>query len=78
MPPSYPFARTVSRDASPLPPASCSEAWMISSDAFLAGETLSRFYEAEHRAKGVDIRLGETVERILGSEGRASVATEAR
>lgn len=32
--------------------------------ARVAGEPLSRFYEAEHRAHGVDLRLGVTVECI--------------
>lgn len=36
--------------------------------ARVAGEPLSRFYEAEHRAHGVDIRLGVTVECIEGEE----------
>jgi NADPH-dependent 2,4-dienoyl-CoA reductase/sulfur reductase-like enzyme len=36
--------------------------------ARVAGEPLSRFYEAEHRAHGVDVRLGVTVECI--EEGR--------
>ena len=40
--------------------------------ARVAGETLSRFYEAEHRAHGVDVRLGTSVERILSGEGRVS------
>lgn len=34
--------------------------------ARVAGEPLSRFYEAEHRAHGVEIRLGTTVEAIEG------------
>ena len=34
--------------------------------ARVAGEELSRFYEAEHRAHGVDLRLGVTVECIEG------------
>ena len=34
--------------------------------ARVAGEPLSRFYEAEHRANGVDIRLGTAVDCILG------------
>ncbi|HEY0325653.1 MAG TPA: FAD-dependent oxidoreductase, partial [Allosphingosinicella sp.] len=37
----------------------------------VAGEPLSRFYEAEHRAQGVDIRLGAAVDRLLG-DGRVS------
>lgn len=32
----------------------------------VAGEPLSRFYEAEHRAQGVDVRLNASVERIEG------------
>jgi len=39
--------------------------------ARVAGEPLSRFYEAEHRAHGVDIRLGSLVERIEDSGGAA-------
>jgi 3-phenylpropionate/trans-cinnamate dioxygenase ferredoxin reductase subunit len=40
--------------------------------ARVAGVPLSRFYEAEHRSHGVDIRLGATVERIEGSDGRVT------
>jgi 3-phenylpropionate/trans-cinnamate dioxygenase ferredoxin reductase subunit len=40
--------------------------------ARVAGEPLSRFYEAEHRAHGVDVRLGVTVECIQGKDGRAT------
>ncbi len=40
--------------------------------ARVAGEPLSRFYEAEHRANGVDIRLGAKVECIEEREGRAT------
>jgi 3-phenylpropionate/trans-cinnamate dioxygenase ferredoxin reductase subunit len=40
--------------------------------ARVAGEELSRFYEAEHRAHGVDVRLGTMVESIEGTDGRAS------
>lgn len=40
--------------------------------ARVAGEPLSRFYEAEHRNHGVDIRLGAMVEGIEGKDGRAS------
>ena len=40
--------------------------------ARVAGEPLSRFYEAEHRAHGVDVRLGCTVERIEEADGRAT------
>ena len=36
--------------------------------ARVAGEPLSAFYEAEHRACGVDLRTGVTVECILGGE----------
>ena len=39
--------------------------------ARVAGEPLSRFYEAEHRAHGVEVRLGCRVECIEGS-GRVS------
>ncbi|RJY10309.1 NAD(P)/FAD-dependent oxidoreductase [Aurantiacibacter aquimixticola] len=34
----------------------------------VAGAELSEFYEAEHRQRGVDIRLGVTVERLLGED----------
>lgn len=37
--------------------------------ARVAGEPLSRFYEAEHRAHGVDLRLNTGVERIEGLDG---------
>ncbi|RKE38674.1 3-phenylpropionate/trans-cinnamate dioxygenase ferredoxin reductase subunit [Paraburkholderia sp. BL23I1N1] len=40
--------------------------------ARVAGEQLSRFYEAQHRAHGVDIRLNTVVECIEGQEGRAN------
>lgn len=40
--------------------------------ARVAGEPLSRFYENEHRARGVDVRLGVAVERIVGNDGRVS------
>jgi 3-phenylpropionate/trans-cinnamate dioxygenase ferredoxin reductase subunit len=39
--------------------------------ARVAGEPLSRFYEAEHRAHGVDIRLGVTVTCIAEDDGKA-------
>jgi 3-phenylpropionate/trans-cinnamate dioxygenase ferredoxin reductase subunit len=39
--------------------------------ARVAGEPLSRFYEAEHRAHGVDVRLGAKVECIEERDGRA-------
>ncbi|WP_166040749.1 FAD-dependent oxidoreductase [Sphingosinicella sp. YJ22] len=38
----------------------------------VAGEPLSRFYEAEHRAHGVDVRLGAEVESLVGDRGRVS------
>ena len=40
--------------------------------ARVAGEALSRFYEAEHRAHGVDVRLGVAVDCILGDETRVT------
>lgn len=40
--------------------------------ARVAGEELSRFYEAEHRAHGVDVRLETVVESIAGASGRVS------
>jgi 3-phenylpropionate/trans-cinnamate dioxygenase ferredoxin reductase subunit len=40
--------------------------------ARVGGEPLSRFYEAEHRAHGVDLRLAAAVERIEGLRGRVS------
>ena len=40
--------------------------------ARVAGEPLSRFYEAEHRAHGVDVRLGSMVECIEEADGRAT------
>jgi 3-phenylpropionate/trans-cinnamate dioxygenase ferredoxin reductase subunit len=39
--------------------------------ARVAGEELSRFYEKEHRARGVELRLATTVDRIEGTNGRA-------
>jgi 3-phenylpropionate/trans-cinnamate dioxygenase ferredoxin reductase subunit len=39
--------------------------------ARVAGEPLSRFYETEHRAHGVDVRLGASVECIVEKDGRA-------
>ncbi len=39
--------------------------------ARVAGPEISRFYEAEHRARGVDVRLSAVVERIEG-DGRVS------
>jgi 3-phenylpropionate/trans-cinnamate dioxygenase ferredoxin reductase subunit len=40
--------------------------------ARVAGEALSRFFEAEHRAHGVDVRLGAAVACIEEKDGRAS------
>nr|WP_279587914.1 FAD-dependent oxidoreductase [Sphingomonas vulcanisoli] len=40
--------------------------------ARVAGEPLSRFYEAEHRAHGVDIRLEARVECVLGEADRVT------
>ncbi|MCC2980918.1 NAD(P)/FAD-dependent oxidoreductase [Sphingomonas sp. IC4-52] len=40
--------------------------------ARVAGPDLSRFYEAEHRAHGVDVRLGAVVDCIVGEDGRAT------
>ncbi|MDQ4419087.1 FAD-dependent oxidoreductase [Sphingobium sp. DEHP117] len=39
--------------------------------ARVAGEDLARFYEAEHRAHGVDVRLGAMVECIVERDGAA-------
>lgn len=39
--------------------------------ARVAGERLGRFFEAEHRAQGVDVRLGAEVLEIEEKEGRA-------
>jgi len=43
--------------------------------ARVAGEPLSRFYEAEHRAHGVDVRLGVTVACIAETDGKACGVT---
>ncbi|MBL3960996.1 NAD(P)/FAD-dependent oxidoreductase [Burkholderia sp. KCJ3K979] len=40
--------------------------------ARVAGEPLSRFYESEHRARGVEIRLGTGVASIVGNGGRVT------
>jgi 3-phenylpropionate/trans-cinnamate dioxygenase ferredoxin reductase subunit len=40
--------------------------------ARVAAEPISRFYEAEHRAQGVEIRLGVTVDCIEQAGGRVS------
>jgi 3-phenylpropionate/trans-cinnamate dioxygenase ferredoxin reductase subunit len=45
--------------------------------ARVAGEPLSRFYEAEHRARGVKILLDEQVSRIEGAEGKVTGVTVA-
>ena len=41
--------------------------------ARVAGTPLSRFFEDEHRAHGVDVRLGVAVDRILGEDGATGV-----
>lgn len=40
--------------------------------ARVSGREISDFFEAEHRARGVDLRLSETVTSIEGRHGRAS------
>ena len=40
--------------------------------ARVAGEALSSFYEAEHRAHGVDLRTGVTVSALAGAEGKVT------
>ena len=40
--------------------------------ARVAGEELSEFYQAEHRAHGVDLRLEAAVERIEGADGKVT------
>ncbi|HEU4960306.1 MAG TPA: FAD-dependent oxidoreductase [Sphingomonas sp.] len=40
--------------------------------ARVTGEALSRFYAAEHRAHGVDLRFGTAVDRIEGQDGRVA------
>lgn len=40
--------------------------------ARVAGEALARFYEAEHRAHGVDLRLGVAVACLEGASGRVA------
>lgn len=42
--------------------------------ARVAGEALSRFYEVEHRAHGVDLRLGASVDCLIGEGGRVTGA----
>jgi 3-phenylpropionate/trans-cinnamate dioxygenase ferredoxin reductase subunit len=41
--------------------------------ARVAGEPISRFYEAEHRAHGVELRLGATVAALEGEESVTAV-----
>jgi 3-phenylpropionate/trans-cinnamate dioxygenase ferredoxin reductase component len=43
--------------------------------ARVAGPEISSFYAAEHRAHGVDLRLGAAVERLEGENGRVSGVT---
>lgn len=40
--------------------------------ARVAGEPLSRFYEADHRAHGVDVRLNVRIDCIVGENGGAT------
>lgn len=40
--------------------------------ARVAGETLSRFFEAQHRAHGVDLRLNAVLSELEGWEGRVT------
>lgn len=40
--------------------------------ARVAGEALSAFYEAEHRAHGVDLRTGVAVTRLTGADGHVT------
>lgn len=40
--------------------------------ARVAGPEISNFYAAEHRAHGVDVRLGATVASIVGESGRVA------
>jgi 3-phenylpropionate/trans-cinnamate dioxygenase ferredoxin reductase subunit len=40
--------------------------------ARVAGEELSRFYEAEHRAHGVELRLGARVDCLIGESGKVT------
>ena len=40
--------------------------------ARVAGEALSRFYEAEHRAHGVDVQLSAKVDCIVGDGGKVT------
>lgn len=40
--------------------------------ARVAGEPLSLFFQEEHRRQGAELRLGSSVESILGTEGRCT------
>ena len=40
--------------------------------ARVAGEALSRFFETEHRAHGVDVRLGVAVDHLEGRDGKVT------
>ena len=40
--------------------------------ARVAGEELSRFYESEHRSKGVDLRTEIAIDSIIGEDGKAT------
>lgn len=42
--------------------------------ARVAGEQLSRFYESEHRAHGIDLRLSTSVDCLVGSGGKTTGA----
>lgn len=46
--------------------------------ARVAGEPLSRFFENEHRAHGVELRLGVTVDAILGEDRVTGVQLASR
>ena len=40
--------------------------------ARVAGEAISRFYEQEHRAHGVDVRLGVKIDDLVGEQGEVT------
>ena len=40
--------------------------------ARVAGEPVSRFYEAEHRARGVEVRTGQSLTELVGIDGRVT------
>ncbi len=40
--------------------------------ARVAGEPVSRFYEAEHRAHGVEVRTGQQIVELVGTDGRVT------